>query len=374
MAIDMEANNDMEMQLQSDFFGELPREIRDMIYLQFWAVCGSRQHVFEQDGNMTHSPCILQAGEKDTTNEDFEKVWYEQQAKIPGSKLHSAKWARQMSSTWHEHWRCEETMLDAQAQGQEKGILFLSSLLTCKRMYREALPSLYSHTTLILTSLPLSHRFLVYNPSPHTNLLQSLELSLSVPYATLHSQRCTRAANSNIILRHNKWSELCTSLSNSDRFAALRNLVLRLDLEGDDRFWWEVRETWALSALHRSLRPYTTLYLPDLTVDVREKRSFQYASPGEKEVTHLSSITDDPFLMYPLPPHITNPPVHGDSERVDLDFKGLVRYGRRRWTGEGTGDGVQPRLEFFTPRDQGVPNSEASGHKMPGLFWAMLMS
>ncbi|KAK6076004.1 hypothetical protein SCUP234_07504 [Seiridium cupressi] len=281
MAIDIEANNDMEMQLQSDFFGELPREIRDMIYLQFWA-----------------------AGEKDTRNEDFEKVW-------------------RMSSTWHEHWRCEEIMLDAQAQGQEKGTLFLSNLLTCKRI-----------------------------------------------------QRCTRAANSNVILRHNKWSELCTSLSNSYRFAALRNLVLRLDLEGDDRFWWEVRETWALSALHRSLRPYITLYLPDLTVDVREKRSFQYASPGEKEATHLASMTDDPFLMYSLPPHITNPPVHGDSERMDLDFKGLVRYGRRRWTGEGTGDGVQPRLEFFTPRDQGVlvPNSEASGHNMPGLFWAMLMS
>lgn len=124
----------MNQQLQSTFFGGLPQEIRDLIYANFWELSGSRQHVFEHDGVVTHFPCLLMPGEEDSRNREFEQLWNECQGRPAQSMVHDAKWARRMSSTWHEHWKCEEAMLLARDGGKRTESLFQSSLLVCKRM------------------------------------------------------------------------------------------------------------------------------------------------------------------------------------------------------------------------------------------------
>lgn len=124
----------MDMQLQSTFFRSLPREIRDMIYVQFWEVSGSHQHVFEHQGSVSHFPCIMEGDQEDTRNKEFEDIWHRQQSHCPKSVVRDAKWAKRMSSTWHEHWRCEEAILAAEGTGNKTRTLFLPTLLACKQM------------------------------------------------------------------------------------------------------------------------------------------------------------------------------------------------------------------------------------------------
>ncbi|ORY70439.1 uncharacterized protein BCR38DRAFT_106959 [Pseudomassariella vexata] len=124
-----------ELQIQSTFFGILPREVRDMIYAEFWEVSGPRQHILHKDdGHLTHFPCIIGEDEKDERNEMFGVLWREQQKRQPRSLVVNTEWAERMSSTWQQHWKCEEAMKGAANEGKVTGTLFLTSLLACKRM------------------------------------------------------------------------------------------------------------------------------------------------------------------------------------------------------------------------------------------------
>lgn len=244
-----------------------------------------------------------------------------------------------------------------------------------KRYYsrtQEASPSLYSHLTLVITSLPLCHTILVAQPLPIATRLRSLELSLEVPYAALHNHNYNPAPQSNFIPRQNLWIELCSALSNLALSAGLEDLVLRLDLPEDDRFWWEVRETWALGALTGPLRQRTRLYLPELTVDVDRMRPFQYTSEGETPPAQRHASQDYASFLHPMPLYLASPPVRGKTKWQKSDFKDLMRYGRRRWTRAGEGDGVEARLEFFSPRDHLASGLTIGDKMMKGLFRGML--
>jgi hypothetical protein len=106
-----------------------------MIYAGFWEASGSRQHVFKHETRLSHYPCITPQDTEDTRNKDFEELWHRRQAENPGSVVRDAVWARRMSSTWNDHWRCEEAMLDSETLRCEKGCsLFLPVLLACRRM------------------------------------------------------------------------------------------------------------------------------------------------------------------------------------------------------------------------------------------------
>ncbi|KAH8681652.1 hypothetical protein BX600DRAFT_28834 [Xylariales sp. PMI_506] len=190
---------EIDPQLKSQLFGALSGEIRNMIYAEFWAVSGHRQHVFEAvGGRMSHFPCAMHAGEDDYRNEAFDEVWYRAQTKRPRAVVRSTIWAHRMSSSWNDHWRCEEAMMEARAQGKSAGTLFLPVILTCRRMKEECLPMLYRSTTLILTSLPLSHRLLVSSPSPYICHLRSLDLSLSITFTSLHNHNSSKTTTTTI--------------------------------------------------------------------------------------------------------------------------------------------------------------------------------
>lgn len=235
--------------------------------------------------------------------------------------------------------------------------------------YHEALPSLYHHLTLIFTSLPLAYDLLVSRPSPSLTYLRSLHLSLSIPYAALHNHNYKPSPNSSIIPRRNQWAELCEALSSLHSSGAVRDLGLRLDLEEDNRFWWEVRETWALSAISADLRQHTRLFLPDLTVVSGRMEPYQYSTSEEQQKGKFPDAHDDPVLTYPFPGYTTSPARQAEKNRQESDFGKLVRYSRRRWMRENEGDGLQVRLEFFNPHD----HAETSGDKLIGMFRGMLM-
>ncbi|ETS83370.1 hypothetical protein PFICI_05246 [Pestalotiopsis fici W106-1] len=398
-----------DTQSQSSFFGLLPREVRDMIYAHLWEASKSRQHVFQREGgSLTHYACTRPRDSSDERNEKFEKFWHRYRDQNPGSTVRDAIWAQRISSTWNEHWCCEEAMLKAEAGVKESKkstrSIFLSCLLACKQMHHEAGPSLYSHITFILTTLPASHRFFVTNPSPHLKHARSLELSLNVPYAALHNynennNRQQHAAT----LRPNAWADVCIALSNlcledsnssgdgsTGVNVTLRSVALRLDLVEDDRFWWEVRESSALSPIHGPLRARLALQLPELTVDVDRMRMFQYESsissnpttPSESASGNWGEAEDDqgrgnvgsdnqPFLVYPLPSYLRSCSGSNVKKRLISDFQSLKRYSRRRWTTtDSLDDGIEARLEFFSPREHAP---EALVHRMTGLFRGMLM-
>lgn len=241
--------------------------------------------------------------------------------------------------------------------------------------YHEALPSLYSRLTLVLTSLPLSHTLLVSHSLPHMTKLCSLHISLGVPYAALHNHSYPLCNKTSLTPRRNIWAELCTALSDMCSSAALQDLTLRIDLNEENRFWWEVRETCALGAISGPLRKHTRLYLPELTVDVDKMRPFQFAPCGGKHGAQQPRYQADPFLVYPLPVHLLSPKGRDNIERQASGFKNLARYSRRRWMRESGSDGIQARLEFFSPREHAVAGVETIGDKMrtSDLFRGMLM-
>ena len=120
------------LQLSSSFFGKLPLEIRDIIYSEVWAASGLRQHVFSRDDRLVHCPCLLASGKDDKKDDEFEEVWQNRRRSRTGSIVVDEKWASRFSSSWNDHWICEEEML-SNAKPKPHA-LFLPALLTCKRM------------------------------------------------------------------------------------------------------------------------------------------------------------------------------------------------------------------------------------------------
>ena len=120
------------LQLVSPFFGRIPLEIRDMIYSELWTTSGPRQHVFSRNGRLAHCPCLLTEGKDDKKDDEFEEVWQNRRRSRTGSIMVDEKWASRFSSSWNDHWICEEEMLSDAKRGSRAP--FLPALLTCKRM------------------------------------------------------------------------------------------------------------------------------------------------------------------------------------------------------------------------------------------------
>ena len=223
---------------------------------------------------------------------------------------------------------------------------------------------MYASTTLVLTSLPLAHRLFVASPSPHMRLLRSLQLSLAVPYEALHVRlshephdRC--APCSSPVLH---WAELCTVMSNLARFAALRAVVLRLDVADDSRQWWEVRESWALAAVRGILARCLVLQLPEITGDAECPRPYRYY------------VASDTSAVAGAGSSIAAPSPDAVMTRADgrpAPFQQLERYERRRWRRDG--DSVKPQLEFAVPRKH-VVDREKKRDKALALFRPLFRS
>ncbi|KAL7629852.1 hypothetical protein AAE478_001375 [Parahypoxylon ruwenzoriense] len=329
MATDMSLMQETaDLQLGSTLFGRLPLEIRDMIFAECWVASGPKQHVFLRNDRLTHSPCVLAPDEPDERLDELQRMFRVQESPRRSrtrSLVLDDKWATRFSSPWHEHWRCEEEMkeMTAEENGTNRSCsspprrtVFLPLLLTCRR------------TT--------------------SSQLHSLAFSLALPFNTLHQHRLKDSPG--------PWADLCTALSDLVRFAALREVTLRLGLtsvsvdngngagegsvdvgsDGQPYAWWQVRERWVLSAVRGMLARRLVVQLP------------------RAEPTHRCPEWARPY----------NYPDRGDGEgeskgALDVPFRRLERYAAlppMRLRGDGR---VEPRMD--------APRSPSSSPSSPSF-------
>ncbi|KAK3294367.1 uncharacterized protein B0H64DRAFT_185516 [Chaetomium fimeti] len=279
-----------DSQLSSRFF-TLPAEIRNLIYLEFWKLNSTRQHIVKYEvpneehpqgvtERWSHVPCITDPCAPDAR-------WPEYAESKPTSDERQV-WAKRLKSSWCLHWACEEHAGDvvgppvrngsklpkesnttaeelseeaepAQVDtGEDKtedpaptktGLMSL--LTTCKRIYLEALPSLYANTTFVLTNTPTAVDFLTsYGDDPERYPIRSVEVCIRVTnliteiyYPPSGGGRdegppaiFAGRARPTLSMTNNPWRHLC------DGLAALAQLQeLRVWLDSSDLRPWHKR-------------------------------------------------------------------------------------------------------------------------------------
>ncbi|KAL2022884.1 hypothetical protein VTK56DRAFT_4415 [Thermocarpiscus australiensis] len=175
-------------QLSSLFFTLLPAEIRNLIYLEFWRLSSLRLHIIltepedAQPDKLAwgHLRCITDPNAKDLR---FEKWCLNASDKLA--------WTARLRSEFCLHWECEErsprwrpppgwTVPELWLPRHEPTRSpFPDVLTTCKRMYLECLPSLYSNTTFVFTDTSTVEHFLSrYGGDDERYPLRSLELCI----------------------------------------------------------------------------------------------------------------------------------------------------------------------------------------------------
>ncbi|KXJ89071.1 hypothetical protein Micbo1qcDRAFT_196943 [Microdochium bolleyi] len=294
---------------------------------------GPQQHIFQRPGGgrvtqhgstspgdapqLTHFPCCKTEDDDAEIAAEHDHILEARQRSRSRTSAYFVDevWSSRFDSPWLDHWRCEEAMReedilqdfsgDGSVRPARYRTLFLPMLLCCRRMYHEALSSMYANTSFIYTDLSTAHLSLASLPSPTTSLVRSLNLSFALPYDTMHQHRYYSSPG----VYSGPWAELCVALSNMVRFDSLRSVRLRLDLadgsstrsvdspphsptsgnfvggRGNDsaagsrsanasasslvgtdyesRMWWQVRERWVLSPIRGMLARRLTVQLPE---------------------------------------------------------------------------------------------------------------
>ncbi|KAK4153011.1 hypothetical protein C8A00DRAFT_44017 [Chaetomidium leptoderma] len=241
-------------QLSSLFF-TLPAEIRNLIYQELWHLCSSRQHIVidkgtteDQElglspGQWTHVPCLADPRAEDSRFDQFS-------ASDPSSPEKSIWGERLLSEcfeTTKENWPSGLAPPSPRSRKTE----FLDILMTCKRMYLECLPSLYSNITFVFTDTRTAGDFLSrYNQDPERYPIRSLEFCLRLPNILTELYYPPAGNNGDegppaifagrahpsLSLTNNPWARLC------DELAALPNLQdLRFWLDASDLRPWHKR-------------------------------------------------------------------------------------------------------------------------------------
>ncbi|KAJ1326923.1 hypothetical protein MN608_08372 [Microdochium nivale] len=327
------------LQLQSSLFGRLPAELRQLIYNECWLASGPQQHIFRNTGpgrvkrhgsaslddhspapQLTHFPCCKTDDDDDEIAAEHDHILETRRRSRSRVSAYFVDevWSSRFDSPWLDHWRCEEAMReeailqdfagDGDARPARRRTLFLPMLLCCRRMYQEALASIYTATTFIYTDLPTAHRSLVSLPAPTVSLVQSLSFPMALHYDTMHQHQYYSSPGR----RTGPWAELCVAMSDMVRFDSLKSVVMRLDLadasstrsiddpprsptsgniitgrgydsaatshssaaafsssvaggpnDDEHRMWWQVRERWVLSPIRGMLARRLTMQLPE---------------------------------------------------------------------------------------------------------------
>ncbi|KAL2164889.1 hypothetical protein VTH06DRAFT_185 [Thermothelomyces fergusii] len=262
-----------DAQSSSPFFAVLPAEIRDLVYIEFWKLSSARLHVVKRQVIREISP-----------DQDAENPWEDEWLHVPciiDPRVEESRWGevtgKQSKSEWCIHWPCEEQFPPVKAirhgqSGAEASASrpipgqtgFLNLLTTCKRMYLEALPSLYGNTTFILTDTRTAGEFLArYGADGARHPFRSLELCIRLPnllteiyYPPAHGSGkgdegppavfAGRHARPALTAANNPWQRLCDALV---ALPALQQLRVWLD-SSDLRPWHKrVSETRLLGRL-----------------------------------------------------------------------------------------------------------------------------
>ncbi|GKT63804.1 hypothetical protein ColTof4_04617 [Colletotrichum tofieldiae] len=229
-------------QLQSSFFSALPLEIRQSIYGYLWLAAGSTQHVYKSSAStlapLSHCQCIADLDAEDIREIELARVLNTpadpatlESGVGPGSTDERdaiTEWRFRVVSTWCNHWQCEEEppilrtidddTLEAErdekqtslkSQKNQRQLLvkefspFLAIPLTCKRMYGEAIDSIYDSTTFSFIGTDAFSRFLKTTASDSLFRITKLNLTWRAPIETYMDLDAEEAVAERI-----KWNEL----------------------------------------------------------------------------------------------------------------------------------------------------------------------
>lgn len=106
----------------------LPAEVRQQIYAEAWESAGLTRHIYVKDGHYTHTTCITDHEAEDERTTEVEKILH-----TKGKLRNGPLWTRCLTSSWANHWRCEESV-QTRLKKKPAATPFLGLLLCCKRM------------------------------------------------------------------------------------------------------------------------------------------------------------------------------------------------------------------------------------------------
>ncbi|KAH8890541.1 hypothetical protein GQ53DRAFT_782549 [Thozetella sp. PMI_491] len=137
----------VNLQAGSSFINKLPREIREVIYLEIWRSCGIRQHIqwhgkTLDEKHICRWPCSTEFSVHDQLQQDVEEL--RKELKVPlgndicdPSHPNTTLYCRRLQSPWMNHWLCGEHA------ERDHG--------SCNSA--ECLQSIYQSTTFVFTDL-----------------------------------------------------------------------------------------------------------------------------------------------------------------------------------------------------------------------------
>ncbi|KAK0719397.1 hypothetical protein B0H67DRAFT_681520 [Lasiosphaeris hirsuta] len=183
----------------SIFFSRLPLELRRQIYREVWrgylksrrvspSSPGSdlRLHIYTDGsgrGTLRHTQCKIHPGAPGQDDAQVIEPWPfdRSNAHMPPMWFWFA-WVMRLH--WDKHWKCQHAImkrwdpLTGNAEDAEPSP-FLPLFLTCKKIYWEAMASLFENVTPIFTSSEDAHRFFIQKPHPFLGHIRSLEFSFT---------------------------------------------------------------------------------------------------------------------------------------------------------------------------------------------------
>ncbi|KND92011.1 hypothetical protein TOPH_03312 [Tolypocladium ophioglossoides CBS 100239] len=192
-------------QLQSPFVATLPREIRDLVYLELWRSHGLRQHIFRHGGisnpqHICHWPCITAFQVEDKLQEKIEELRCQLGVTV-GHGIENTPHCRHLQSPWLNHWMCgqqAETIYGIEAvhamttsatscwrankrlhNAPPLRAPYIPMLLSCKIISSECLRSIYESTTFIFTDMLALPMFVGFCDTPPP--MKPLPTMLSLP-------------------------------------------------------------------------------------------------------------------------------------------------------------------------------------------------
>ncbi|CAN8103175.1 unnamed protein product [Discula destructiva] len=181
-------------QLPSGFFATLPAEVRRMIYTELWRASNPllKMHIHSSAGGprLVTTPChYVPKATYSTRDDEIDPVLLDPRyvwtnVNLPPRWFWHA-WGLRMK--WGVHWKCQAAaMLDWQPRAdgtcqdlRGSGGEWLGCFLTCRRMYAEAIDSLFESTQLIFTASEDAYRFFVQNPHSHLDKIRNVDFAFS---------------------------------------------------------------------------------------------------------------------------------------------------------------------------------------------------
>ncbi|KAF1847998.1 uncharacterized protein K460DRAFT_414631 [Cucurbitaria berberidis CBS 394.84] len=271
MATTLARRNPVKTQSGSPLL-QAPYDIRCAIYSY---LIPDQVHVHLREGKISVSECVPNPAVH-ATDPGLERK--------EGLPLKDAEWTREdtdtwstrLRSTWGPHWKCEETMLQAQRDDATMYSTIEALLWTCKKMRADIKEQMIYSTSIIVTSIETIDALLQGAVSTATILcpledIRKLEISLRLPRTVFNAfedqvtgSREERLAwmmpSDSDMTQAATWLRLGPALS---RIKGLEELKIWLD-HNDDAYWKTVNERTALSAL----APLAELPNLDLTINL----------------------------------------------------------------------------------------------------------